>query len=235
MKKVCSIVAMLGLGVSLLFAGGASETAATATGIVPDKTVTGNIMIYTSIYEDIVTMMDNALAEKFPNCNIEFFQGGTGKIQTKVAGEMATGKLGCDMMLVAEPAYSLELNEDGYLHKYLSPNRANLRFDYDKEGAWYPVRVCNMVLAYNPEMYKPSDLATSYKDFATNPALKGYISMGNPLTSGTTMAAAAALSEKYGYVYFDQLGKQQIMIESGSTALAKLETGECKELMILEE
>jgi iron(III) transport system substrate-binding protein len=59
--------------------------------------------------------------------------------------------------------------------------------------------------------------------------------MGNPLTSGTTMAAAAALSEKYGYVYFDQLGKQQIMIESGSTALAKLETGECKELMILEE
>jgi iron(III) transport system substrate-binding protein len=36
-------------------------------------------------------------------------------------------------------------------------------------------------------------------------------------------------------VYFDQLGKQQIMIESGSTALAKLETGECKELMILEE
>ncbi|MCH3920217.1 MAG: hypothetical protein LKE39_07080 [Sphaerochaeta sp.] len=134
MKKVCSIVAMLGLGVSLLFAGGASETAATATGIVPDKTVTGNIMIYTSIYEDIVTMMDNALAEKFPNCNIEFFQGGTGKIQTKVAGEMATGKLGCDMMLVAEPAYSLELNEDGYLHKYLSPNRTNLRFDYDKEG-----------------------------------------------------------------------------------------------------
>jgi iron(III) transport system substrate-binding protein len=123
-----------------------------------DKTVTGNIMIYTSIYEDIVTMMDNALAEKFPNCNIEFFQGGTGKIQTKVAGEMATGKLGCDMM-VAEPAYSLELNEDGYLHKYLSRTRQSpVRLRQGR--ACIPVRVCNMVLAYNPEMYKPSDLAT---------------------------------------------------------------------------
>ncbi|MFA6892561.1 MAG: ABC transporter substrate-binding protein [Sphaerochaetaceae bacterium] len=238
MKKILSVMLVLCISIVLLFAGGTSEkaeAAAKTAGIVPDETVTGSIMIYTSIYEDIVTMMDDALAEKFPNCNIEFFQGGTGNIQTKVAGEMSTGKLGCDMMLVAEPAYSLELDEEGFLHKYLSPNRTNLRFDYDKDGAWYPVRVCNMVLAYNPEMYKPSDLATSYKDFAADSALKGYISMGNPLTSGTTMAAAAALSEKYGFGYFDQLGEQQVMVESGSTALAKLETGECKELMILEE
>lgn len=236
-KKVLCVLLALSAISGMLFANGASESPASGKqgGIQADNSVTGDVMIYTSIYEDIVSMMDEALAQKFPNCNIEFFQGGTGKVQTKVTGEMGSGKLGCDMMLVAEPAYSLELDEGGWLHKYLSPNRENLRFEYDPEGAWYPVRVCNMVLGYNPDMYQPSDLATSYKDFATKPELKGYISMGNPLSSGTTMAAAAALSEKYGYGYFDDLGKQQVMIESGSTALAKLQTGECKELMILEE
>ena len=56
-----------------------------------------------------------------------------------------------------------------------------------------------------------------------------------PLTSGTAMAAIVALSDKYGYAYFDGLGKNNVMIESGSTALAKLQTGECKAIMILEE
>jgi iron(III) transport system substrate-binding protein len=49
------------------------------------------------------------------------------------------------------------------------------------------------------------------------------------------MAAVTALKDKYGYEYFDALGKQGVKIESGSVALTKLETGECKVIMILEE
>ena len=48
-------------------------------------------------------------------------------------------------------------------------------------------------------------------------------------------AGIAALSEKYGFEYFDALGANDVMIESGSVALGKLETGECKAVMILEE
>jgi iron(III) transport system substrate-binding protein len=140
------------------------------------------------------------------------------------------------MMLVAEPAYSLELKEGGWLEPYEIEDAASkLRFDYDKDGYWYPVRVCNMVMAYNPELYKPEELPRTFKEFAYDDSLKGKISMGNPLTSGTTMAAVAALSDKYGYDYFSALGNNDVMIESGSTALAKLQTGECKVIMILEE
>ena len=38
-----------------------------------------------------------------------------------------------------------------------------------------------------------------------------------------------------GYDFFKALGENGVMIESGSTALAKLQTGECKEIIILEE
>jgi iron(III) transport system substrate-binding protein len=49
------------------------------------------------------------------------------------------------------------------------------------------------------------------------------------------MATVTALRDKYGYEYFDALGSQGGMVESGSVARTELETGECKGIMILEE
>lgn len=207
-----------------------------SAGFSANEEVTGKVVIYTSMYQFVIDMMAEAMEKEFPNLEVEFFYGGTGALQQKLAGEIETGKLGCDMMMVAEPAYSLELKEGGWLHPYVIEDADKLlRFPYDKEGYWYPVRVCNMVLAYNPELNKAEDLPNTFYDFAYDPELKDLISMGNPLTSGTTMASIAALSDLYGYEYFDALGKNNVMIESGSVALTKLETGECKEIMILEE
>ena len=201
-----------------------------------NEELTGKVVIYTSMYQFVIDMMDKAMEEEFPNLDVEFFYGGTGALQQKLTGEIETGKLGCDMMLVADPSYSLELQEGGWLHPYVIEGAEELlRFPFDEEGYWYPVRVSNMVLAYNPELYSPEELPKSFDEFANDESLRGLISMGNPLTSGTSMATIAALSDLYGYEYFDALGKNNVFIESGSSALAKLETGECKAIMILEE
>ena len=225
MKKILVLI----LSLAMLVAFGSSALAV-------NEDITGKVMIYTSMYQFVIDMMEEALENEFPNLDVEFFYGGTGSLQTKLAGEMETGALECDMMLVAEPAYSLELKEGGWLEPIEIEDAENLfRFEYDEDGYWYPVRVCNMVLAYNPELYSEDELPSTFEEFATDSSLKGLISMGNPLTSGTTMAAVAALSDKYGYDYFTGLGDNEVMIESGSTALAKLQTGECKVIMILEE
>ena len=204
-----------------------------------DEDIEGKVVIYTSMYPFAIDMMTEALKEAFPNLEVEFFYGGTGSLQTKLAGEMGDsldGILECDMLMVAEPAYSLELKEYGYLEPIEVENPGDLlRFEYDKEGYWYPVRVLNMVLAYNPELNSADEVPHSFKDFAFDESLKGVISMSDPLTSGTAMAAVTALSDLYGYEYFEALGKNQVMVEAGSTALAKLQTGECKTIMILEE
>ena len=233
MKKAFYLVLIIAISMMVIFTGCSRDKK--AVNLASDNSVSGKIMIYTSIYEDVIEAMSKVLAKKFPNCKIEFFYGGTGTIQAKIAAEIAANKLGCDMLLVAEPAYSLELKEKNMLHAYKSKEAANLAFDYDKDGYWYPVRICNMVLAYNPEKNAKNTLPNSLFDFANNPAVKGAISMSNPLTSGTAMASVTALRDKYGYGYFDSLGKQGVKIESGSVALTKLETGECKVIMILEE
>ena len=131
---------------------------------------------------------------------------------------METGALDCDMMLVAEPALSLELKEAGYLEPVdIDDPEDLLRFPYDEEGYWYPVRVCNMVLAYNPDMVdewaaKGVTIPHSFKDFANDPKLKGYISMGNPMSSGTTFAAVASLTQDNHY------GKDYLKVSPPTTS-----------------
>lgn len=193
------------------------------------------VTIYTSMYEDIIEAMTDVLHKKFPKYDIEFFYGGTGTLQAKIAAERDSKKLGCDMLMLADPSYALELKADGLLHPYVSGEAANLALEYDPEGYWYPVRNLNMVLAYNPEKFRKEELPQSFRDFAFSDSVRGAISMPNPLTAGTALVAASALKDKYGYEYFDKLGQNRVMVESGSVALTKLETGECREIMILEE
>ena len=234
---------LLALALALIMALGVCSTA-----LAVNEDVEGELVIYSSMYQFVIDMMDEALKAEFPNLvpgndGSFFFYGGTSSLITKIYGEMETGALGCDMMLVAEPAFSLELKDAGYLQPIEIENPGELlRFPYDEEGYWYPVRVCNMVLAYNPEMEadwaaKGVTIPKTFKDFASDPALKGLISMGNPLTSGTTYAAVASLTQDdhYGKEFLEGLAANEVMIESGSTALTKLQTGECAAIMILEE
>jgi iron(III) transport system substrate-binding protein len=214
-----------------------------------NEDVEGELVIYTSMYKEIVAMMDDALKAEFPNLKPGldgsfFCQGGTGTLITKIYGEMGDNHdqpLECDMLMVAEPSFSLELKDYGYLHSFNVKDADNLlRFDYDKDGYWYPVRVCNMVLAYNPEKKdyweaKGVNIPKTFKDFAYDSSLKNYISMGDPTTSGTSYAAVVALTDKYGDEYLDKLGENKVQRMSGSTAIEKLQSGECAALMILEE
>ena len=227
MKKLLSLLLVLALSLGLC-----------SGALAVNEDVEGKIVIASSMYQFVLEQMSALLKEEFPNLEVEFYYKGTTDLISQLSGEMGpdhTNPLSVDMLLVAEPAYSLELKDYGYLHKYDIAAKDNLRFAYDPDGYWYPVRVCNMVLAYNPEKHSADELPHSFKAFAEDPSVKGRISMGNPLTSGTAFAAVCALTEKYGLEYLDALRANGVMIESGSTALSKLESDECSVIMILEE
>jgi iron(III) transport system substrate-binding protein len=121
------------------------------------------------------------------------------------------------------------------LHAYKSKEASGLAFDYDLDGYWYPVRISNMVLAYNPARNARNAVPNSFRDFAHDTRVRGAVSMSNPLVSGTAIAAITALRAQYGQEYFEALGRQGIKIDSGAVALEKLETGEYKVAMVLEE
>ena len=220
----------------------------TAEATAGNDQVQGEVVIYSSMYQFVLDMLDEALREEFPNLkpgnNGSFFvYGGTSRLINRIYGEMEDGVLGCDMLLVAEPALSLELKEAEYLEPVAVPDAASLlRFPYDEEGYWYPVRVCNMILACNPELEKQwaekgVTVPKTFRDFASDRSLKGVIAMGDPLSSGTTFAAVASLTQSghYGRQYLKGLAANEVQVISGSDSIEKIRRGEIAAAMILEE
>ena len=110
-KKFFWLVLSLMALVLVACGGEKKEEATEATN--PNSEISGKIVIYTSMYEDIIDNVKEKLEKEFPNLEVEFFQGGTGTLQSKIIAELQANKLGCDMLMVAEPSYSLELKEKG--------------------------------------------------------------------------------------------------------------------------
>jgi iron(III) transport system substrate-binding protein len=55
--------------------------------------VKGDVMVYTSIYPDILDKLCKPnVAKVLPNLKVTWFQGGTEKVKTKIAGEIKANK-----------------------------------------------------------------------------------------------------------------------------------------------
>ena len=199
------------------------------------KGPSGNLMIYTSIYPDIVELVKPAIAKKFPDLKVSWFQAGSEQVMAKLAGEIEAKKVQADVLLVADPAYYLTLKDKGLLMKYDSPMRKEITGNKDTEGYWTGVRINAIVMAYNTKKVKPEEAPKTWMEL-TDPKWKNRIAMANPLLSGTAYVGVGALQQKYGWEYFDKLKANGIKVEAGNTALQnKLVQGEYDVVIILEE
>ncbi|MBP8036425.1 MAG: ABC transporter substrate-binding protein [Negativicutes bacterium] len=199
------------------------------------KGPSGTLMIYTSIYPDIVELVKPAIAKKFPDLKVNWFQAGSEQVMAKLAGEIEAKKVQADVLLVADPAYYLTLKDKGLLMKYDSPMRKDITGNKDTEGFWTGVRINAIVMAYNTKKVKPEEAPKTWQELL-DPKWKGRIAMPNPLLSGTAYVGVGALAQKYGWEYFDKLKANGIKVESGNTALQnKLIQGEYDVVIILEE
>lgn len=193
----------------------------------------GTVMIYTSIYPDIIELIKPALKKQFPDLDVQWFQAGTEKVMAKVAGEIEAKKIQADLLMVADPSYYLTLKEQNLLLKYDSPNRKDVKLNKDADGYWTGVRISNMVIAYNSS--KVTDPPKTFKEL-TDAKWKGKIAMPSPLLSGTAYVAAGELSSKYTWKYFEDLKANGLVVEEGNSAIQnKLLRGEYQAVMILEE
>ena len=231
------IYAGLMMGIAALLAAGCGGEKKKVSAPTPAaKGPQGDVAVYTSIYPDIIDQMCKPnVARAFSDLKVTWFQGGTEKIKTKIAGEVKTKRIGADVLMVADPSYYLALKKSNLLLEYVSPNQKDVVTEKDKNGAWTSVRISNMIIAYNKDRLKEHDAPKSWQEL-TDPKWKGRIAMPNPMLSGSAYVAVGALADKYGWEYFDKLKANGIRIEEGNSAIQnKLLTGEYAAAMILEE
>lgn len=232
-KWIGTAIATLTAAAVLTGCGGGGEKKADAP---KTSGPSGEAMIYTSMYPDILDKVCKPNVQKaLPNLKTNWFQGGTEKLKTKIAGEIKANKIGTDVLMVADPSYYLYLKDKGLLLNYKSPNLKDVISDKDSDGAWSAVRISNMIIAYNEAKIAKEDIPTTWSDLL-DPKYKGKIAMPNPMLSGSAYVAVGAIADKFGWEFFDKLKANGLRVEEGNSAIQnKLLTGEYMAAMILEE
>ncbi len=237
-KKMMGAVAMMAMAAVMAAGCGGGDKKAAGTAGDAKKGPSGEVTVYTSMYPDIIDKYSKpSVAKALPNVKVNWFQGGTEKIKTKIAGEVKANKIGADVLMVADPSYYLTLKKQGLLLNHKSKELEKVILESDKDYAWLPVRTLNMIIAYNKDKLAKEDIPTSWADL-TLPKYKGKIAMPNPMLSGTAyvMVGAMADDSRFGWDYFKKLKANGLRVEEGNSAIQnKLLTGEYMAAVILEE
>ena len=93
MKKstLYSLLAILLLTLALT-AGCGGETKKPAQAPAKPAGPSGKLMIYTSMFPDIIEAVKPELKKAFPNLDVQWFQAGSEQVMTKLAGEIEAKK-----------------------------------------------------------------------------------------------------------------------------------------------
>ena len=110
-KKLMGAAALMTLATVLAVGcGGGDKKAAAPAG--DKKGVSGELMVYTSIYPDIIDKLCKPnVAKAFPELKVTWFQGGTEKVKTKIAGDWRRCFDGGGSLLLSGPQKAKSVDE----------------------------------------------------------------------------------------------------------------------------
>ena len=194
------------------------------------------IWIYTSVYPEVIEEMKAPLAAAVSGVEIEWYQSGSENVATKLNAELAAGKAKADIIMTSDPFWYFELKKSGKLMTYPSANAKKIPLAFqDPDSAFNCVRLPVMVIGYNSQAFQAEEVPKSWKDFL-DPKWKGKLSMPSPLEAGTSLTSVALISKLYGWDFFRDLRKQEILASGGNEAvITRIETRERPVGMVLLE
>ncbi len=192
----------------------------------------GELWVYTSVYRHVLDALEPELRQALPGVTIHWFQAGSEKVTAKLEAELAAGGTPCDVLITSDPFLYQRFKAEGRWHRYVSPNGLRTpRAFVDPDGHFAAVRLSTMVLVHRAGTPPPA----SFEALA-EPALKGEVALGDPLTSGTAFTWAVALERALGPGYFERLRANEARVAGGNAAvLQKVEGGEARVGVLLLE
>ena len=216
----------------------ASEDAATEETEVAPEDITGDLTLYTSEPEELVSEMVAKFNETYPNVNIEIFRSGTGKVTAKMDAELATGSTPANILWFADIAYINNLDQEGMIYHYTPQTAKDVGVDEQylyNDGMGGEVRLIYNVIAYNTD-----EVTEAPKDWmdVTTEEYKGSFAMANPNYSGGAFSALVVHvqnEDKVGWAWYDALDANDVKFEESNGNLqTKVSSGEYKAVAIVD-
>jgi iron(III) transport system substrate-binding protein len=179
----------------------------------------GEVWVYTSLYENVIELLNPLLQEQLPHVKVQWYRAGSEKVITRLETELKAGSSPADLVLVSDPFWYHKLQQEGRLAQHLSlPMLALPREDVDPDARWATSRVSTMVIAYHPDLIAPDQVPPSFEALATEP-MRNKLTLGDPLASGTNFTTLAFLSKRYGWTYYERLRQLGAVANGGNSAV----------------
>lgn len=233
MKRIYAGIAASVLAAGLLAAGcGGTEQKAQKEQKAVAKPAS-ELTVYTSVYNGMVKDMAKPVVEQqLKDVKVDWRTEGSEKVKSRLLDEMKRGKVEADIVMISDPDFYLQLKKDGKLLNYKSPEAAELAETVDADGAFTPIRISAMVIAvHNDKVKEPPK---SWKDLL-DPKYKGMIAMPDPKAAATALATVAALTDKYGWEYWQKLKANGVVVSKTNEMREKFAKGEYPITITMEE
>lgn len=186
----------------------------------------GTLALYTSVPTDVIADIETAFEEEYPAVDLQVYRAGTGDVMARIEEELAAGRIGADLLWVADFTVGEDLKERGVLLQYRPPEAdALLPILCDEDGYYYAARLLNMVVAYNTEVVTTPP--TGYQDLLA-PPYRGRVGHATPETSGAFLYFMGTLLQNpdYGEDFFHQLAANEPAIQTNTKTTARIAAGE---------
>ncbi|MCO4743875.1 MAG: ABC transporter substrate-binding protein [Proteobacteria bacterium] len=187
---------------------------------------TGEVWIYTSMYQSVIDQVDPQIREAFPGVEPRWYQAGSEKVAQRVEAEWDAGGSKACLLMTSDPFWYAAITEKGQLQPHFAPNVLQIdRGMVDPDGHWATARVSLLVLGAHEDVAE--DQRPQALTDLTDHRFDGRVSIGDPLSSGTMFTLLSFLTTDQGWPFVEQLREQGLVSAGGnSSVLTRIETRE---------
>jgi iron(III) transport system substrate-binding protein len=175
------------------------------------------LLVYTSMTESLLGEMKVAFSKKYPHIELDYQNGGTARLMSKLASERNSGTVLADVLWTSDVMDFYHLKSQGALLAYRSAEIAALVNPFaDYDGSFSATRLVTLGMAFNTRFVR--DAPKTWQE-ATKPTFKDAYGLANPALSGMAYMSVAMLARAFGWSYFEALHANGAKVGKGFTSL----------------
>ncbi|MEA1961512.1 MAG: extracellular solute-binding protein [Bacillota bacterium] len=229
MKKNLMVLLMSSLLVlAFALAGCGGQENAEGGDSQPEQAEQGKANLYISGPEPMLLELEKGF-EKERGDVVDVLHMGCGPLAQKVHTEAEAGDVAADIIWGAEPSLYIQLQQEGLLEQYTSPEAANLKEECQIGDGYYTV--CSSrygVIAYNQDKVAKQEIPNSWNDLQEG-YWKKRLAMADAGQSATALALTAGLTTMNDgkWDYIKGLKANEVMLtQQNNQAVERVATGE---------
>lgn len=184
--------------------------------------ISGKLQVYTSQPDSDISKLVAGFTKEHPQVQVDVFRSGTEEVIARINTEMRAGKLGADVLFLADAPTFEALKTQNLLMAYQSGELKDVHKDLlDIDNMYSPTKMIPIGIVVNTNKVK--DLTKVDWNTLSESENKGQTVMPSPLYSGAAAYNVGVFRNEpaLGWNYYEKLKENQVMVVKGNGDVIK--------------